>query len=468
LGAFFTFLFIPSIPLLSATSVWGAAFLLLFLLICSASMSASEVAFFGLNRAEHDALETKESAAAQRVLQLLFAPKRLLATILLVNNFVNIGIVILLDFILKNLSPEDAFQYWGGALQTFTRLGSVESWQRAIGFGINTVGATALIVLFGEITPKLYAQFNRISFAEQISTPLKFLVTALRPVSGLLVRTSARVEQRLASYNVKTLSDQDLHQVIELTVSQEADAENEATILKRIVHFGDVSVKQIMTSRVKVSAVSLTAHFLDVLKTVREAEFSRLPVFQDDFDSIVGFLYSKDLIEFIDENNSFEWQSLVRTDVMYVPESRLISDVLRDFQRKKMHVAVVVDEYGSAVGIVTLEDIMEEVIGEIRDEFDSEPEIEYQKIDDHTFIFEGKSLINDICRVLKVETDTFEEIRGDADSIAGLLLELKGAFPKIDEELSFGAFKFKALELDKRRIQRVQLEILPNETELSE
>ncbi|MFM2267155.1 MAG: gliding motility-associated protein GldE [Bacteroidota bacterium] len=431
-------------------------------------MSASEVAFFGLNRAEHDALETKESAAAQRVLQLLFAPKRLLATILLVNNFVNIGIVILLDFILKNLSPEDAFQYWGGALQTFTRLGSVESWQRAIGFGINTVGATALIVLFGEITPKLYAQFNRISFAEQISTPLKFLVTALRPVSGLLVRTSARVEQRLASYNVKTLSDQDLHQVIELTVSQEADAENEATILKRIVHFGDVSVKQIMTSRVKVSAVSLTAHFLDVLKTVREAEFSRLPVFQDDFDSIVGFLYSKDLIEFIDENNSFEWQSLVRTDVMYVPESRLISDVLRDFQRKKMHVAVVVDEYGSAVGIVTLEDIMEEVIGEIRDEFDSEPEIEYQKIDDHTFIFEGKSLINDICRVLKVETDTFEEIRGDADSIAGLLLELKGAFPKIDEELSFGAFKFKALELDKRRIQRVQLEILPNETELSE
>ncbi len=468
MGAYSTFLFIPYIPLLSATSVWGAVFLLLFLLICSASMSASEVAFFGLNRTEHDVLETKESAAAQRVLQLLFAPKRLLATILLVNNFVNIGIVILLDFILKNLSPEDAFLYWGGALQSFTQLGSVESWQRAIGFGINTVGATALIVLFGEITPKLYAQFNRIRFAEQISTPLKFLVTALRPVSGLLVRTSARVEQRLASYNVKTLSDQDLHQVIELTVSQEADAENEATILKRIVHFGDVSVKQIMTSRVKVTSVSLTAIFLDVLKTVREAEFSRLPVFQDDFDSIVGFLYSKDLIEFIDENDSFEWQSLVRTDVMYVPESRLISDVLRDFQRKKMHVAVVVDEYGSAVGIVTLEDIMEEVIGEIRDEFDSEPEIEYQKIDDHTFIFEGKSLINDICRVLKVETDTFEEIRGDADSIAGLLLELKGAFPKIEEELSFGIFKFKALELDKRRIHRVQLEILPKEMALSE
>ncbi len=425
-------------------------------------MSASEVAFFGLNRAELEDLQTQSSPAAMRITKLLEVPKQLLATILIVNNFVNIGVAILLEFLSTQAEAAGIYESLAQKLyQTFPNV-NFQSWENFITFLMSVVVATALILLFGEITPKIYAQFNKIHFAQFISPPLSILVSLLRPLSGLLVTTSKRVERRLGSgQSAQTaLSDEDLHNVIEMTVSQEENTEGEVDILKRIVSFNEVLAKQIMTSRVKVKAINLRANFSEVLQIAKETEFSRFPVIDEDFDNVTGLLYTKDLIEYAHESEDFEWQNLIQVDVMYVPETKKISDVLRDFQKKRTHLAVVVDEYGGSVGIITLEDIMEEVVGEIRDEFDDELEIEYQKIDEKTFIFEGKTLLKDVCRLLNLQTDTFDDMRGDADSIAGLLLEHFGTFPKLEDECTLHNFRFRVIEMDKRRLKNVQLEIL--------
>ncbi len=425
-------------------------------------MSASEVAFFGLNRAELEDLQTQSSPAALRITKLLEVPKQLLATILIVNNFVNIGVAILLEFLSTQAEAAGIYESLAQKLyQTFPNV-NFQSWENFITFLMSVVVATALILLFGEITPKIYAQFNKIHFAQFISPPLSILVSLLRPLSGLLVTTSKRVERRLGSgQSAQTaLSDEDLHNVIEMTVSQEENTEGEVDILKRIVSFNEVLAKQIMTSRVKVKAINLRANFSEVLQIAKETEFSRFPVIDEDFDNVTGLLYTKDLIEYAHESEDFEWQNLIQVDVMYVPETKKISDVLRDFQKKRTHLAVVVDEYGGSVGIITLEDIMEEVVGEIRDEFDDELEIEYQKIDEKTFIFEGKTLLKDVCRLLNLQTDTFDDMRGDADSIAGLLLEHFGTFPKLEDECTLHNFRFRVIEMDKRRLKNVQLEIL--------
>jgi gliding motility-associated protein GldE len=428
-------------------------------------MSASEVAFFGLSRTELEDLQTQSSSATNQILKLLEIPKRLLATILIVNNFVNIGVAILLEFL---SSQAEAVGIYGSLArklyQTFPNI-TFETWENSITFLMSVVVATALILLFGEITPKIYAQFNKVHFAQFISTPLRILVSVLRPLSGLLVTTSKRVERRLGSAQSSQtlLSDKDLHNVIEMTVSQEENTENEVDILKRIIAFNEVSAKQIMTSRVKVIAIDFRASFSEVLQIAKESEFSRFPIIEEDLDNVTGLLYTKDLIEYVNEKEDFEWQNLVQSDVMYVPETKKISDVLRDFQQKRTHLAIVVDEYGGSVGIITLEDIMEEVVGEIRDEFDDELEIEYQKIDEKTFIFEGKTLLKDVCRVLNSQPDIFDESRGDADAIAGLLLEHFGTFPKLDDECTINGYRFKVVEMDKRRLKNVQLEILGQE-----
>lgn len=425
-------------------------------------MSASEVAFFGLSRTELETLQAESSPTAQRILKLLEVPKQLLATILIVNNFVNIGVAILLEFL---SSQAEAAGIYGSLAQKLYQIFpniTFEAWEKVITFTMSVVVATALILLFGEITPKIYAQFNKIRFAQLISTPLSTLVSLLRPLSGLLVATSKKVERRLGSAQSSqaTLSDEDLHNVIEMTVSQEENTENEVDILKRIITFNEVLAKQIMTSRVKVIAIDFRASFEEVLQIAKESEFSRFPVIQEDFDNVTGLLYTKDLIEHAHESKDFEWQDLIQSEVMYVPETKKINDVLRDFQKKRTHLAVVVDEYGGSVGIITLEDIMEEVVGEIRDEFDDESEIEYQKIDEKTFVFEGKTLLKDVCRVLSLQPDIFNELSGDADSIAGLLLEYFGTFPNLDDECMLNGYRFKVVEMDKRRLKNVQLEIL--------
>lgn len=447
---------------------YGVVFALLLLvifLVFSASMSASEVAFFGLSRTELEDLQTQSSSAANRILKLLESPKRLLASILIVNNFVNIGIAILLEFLSSQAEAGGIYGSLAQKLyQTFPNI-TFETWENTITFTMSVVVATALILLFGEITPKIYAQFNKVHFAQRISPPLSTLVSLLRPLSGMLVTTSKQVERRLSSAQSSqtSLSDEDLHNVIEMTVSQEENTENEVDILKRIIIFNEVSAKQIMTSRVKVVAIDFRASFSEMLTIVKDSGFSRFPIIQEDFDNVTGLLYTKDLIEHSQESENFEWQDLIHSEIMYVPETKKISEVLRDFQKKRMHLAIVVDEYGGSVGIITLEDIMEEVVGEIRDEFDDELEVEYQKIDEKTFIFEGKTLLNDVCRVLNLPPDIFDELRGDADSIAGLLLEHFGTFPKLDDECTLNGYRFKVTEMDKRRLKNVQIEILGEE-----
>jgi len=242
-----------------------------------------------------------------------------------------------------------------------------------------------------------------------------------------------------------------------LTVRDEVDSEQEIDILKGIVKFGDVMVKQIMRTRVDVIAIDFRMDFKELLETVRASGFSRIPVYDEDFDSITGILYVKDLLPVLDEKANFEWQGLIRPEILYVPEAKKINDLLKEFQEKRMHMAVVVDEYGGSAGVVTLEDIMEEVIGEIQDEFDSEKELEYEKIDDYNYIFEGKTLLNDVCRVVKIDTTTFDDVKGDSDSVAGLLLEFVGNLPKKGAVFNIHDYSLKVVEVNKRRIIRIQI-----------
>ena len=438
-------------------------FAVLILLACSALISGSEIAFFSLTNNDYNAIQQESDANSKRIMQLIERPRLLLATILISNNFINIAIVILSDFVLLAFVPETTFELWAQALMSVIPL---QKWftVEQIGIGINfliiTVGITFLLVLFGEVTPKVYAKINNIQLARFMALPLTILSRLFSPVSFGLVRMTKVIERRLANSNVANSSPtsrEDIDDAIELTVSMEEDTEQEVDILKSIVKFGEVSVKQIMRSRVDVVAIDFRESFSAVLKVVRDSGFSRIPIYENDFDNVTGILYVKDLLGYVDEPDQFEWQELIRTNILYVPEAKKIDDLLKEFQRQRLHLAIVVDEYGGSSGIVTLEDIMEEIIGDIQDEFDDEVEILYQRIDDHTFLFEGKTLINDVCRVLNLDTALFEDARGDADSLAGLLLELHGGIPKIDEEIFFQDFTFKVTAATKRRIEQVLL-----------
>lgn len=453
-------LILLAVPSLDA---FPGLFAVLILLACSALISGSEIAFFSLTNNDYNAIQQESDANSKRIMQLIERPRLLLATILISNNFINIAIVILSDFVLLAFVPETTFELWAQALMSVIPL---QKWftVEQIGIGINfliiTVGITFLLVLFGEVTPKVYAKINNIQLARFMALPLTILSRLFSPVSFGLVRMTKVIERRLANSNVANSSPtsrEDIDDAIELTVSMEEDTEQEVDILKSIVKFGEVSVKQIMRSRVDVVAIDFRESFSAVLKVVRDSGFSRIPIYENDFDNVTGILYVKDLLGYVDEPDQFEWQELIRTNILYVPEAKKIDDLLKEFQRQRLHLAIVVDEYGGSSGIVTLEDIMEEIIGDIQDEFDDEVEILYQRIDDHTFLFEGKTLINDVCRVLNLDTALFEDARGDADSLAGLLLELHGGIPKIDEEIFFQDFTFKVTAATKRRIEQVLL-----------
>jgi putative hemolysin len=426
--------------------------------------ASSEVAFFSLTYNDLRSLEDETSPASKRVVRLVNLPRKLLATILITNNFVNICLVVTSDYIIHNLLPDVVFLPWATWLnRIFPFLHwTIETWERAIGFSINVVGVTFLIVLFGEVAPKIYANTNKISLAKAMSGPFTFLNTLFSPLSFILVKGSKFIEQTLDKNNERGsgrhLTSEDLDEAIELTVRNENDADKEVDILKRIVKFSEVSAKQIMCPRTDVVGVDFRTGFDELIQIVTDSGFSRLPVYDGDFDNITGILYVKDLIEhFGNTDLKFEWQALIRPNIIYAPESKKINDLLKDFQKQRLHMAIVVDEYGGSAGIVTLEDIMEEVIGEIRDEFDDETDLDYQKIDDSTYIFEGKTLLNDVCRVVKIDTETFESIKGDADSLAGLVLELIGDFPKPDTEVTHNNYLFKVLVVNKRRIEKVQV-----------
>jgi gliding motility-associated protein GldE len=407
-------------------------------------------------------LGDEETASSKRIIVLKEKPRTLLATILIANNLVNIAIVVVSDYLIKSLIGADREREIGQWLYDsgLSFLGTVDGLANGFNLFITVVVVTFILVLFGEIAPKIYANLNNLKFARFMATPLSVLNTIFGPISRILVSWSNKIENKITDSNnyQSNTSREDIDAAIDLTVnSDDESSEEEADILKGIVKFGDVSTKQIMKSRVDVVAIDISTSFEEVMQVIKESGFSRIPVYDVDFDSIVGVLYVKDLIGVYSEKKNYDWSSKIRTTVLYVPESKKIDDLLREFQMKRTHLAIVVDEYGGSSGVVTLEDVMEEVIGDIKDEFDEEEEVEYVQLSEGNYIFEGKSLLNDVCRIVGVDTEYFDKKKGESDSLAGLIIEMAGAIPKIETEFDYKDVKLKIISVSKKRIEKVHL-----------
>jgi gliding motility-associated protein GldE len=407
---------------------------IVLLLIGSAMASGAEVAFFSLGPNQLHELRLKGDKADRAVLRLLDKPKRLLATLLVSNNFINVAIVIISAYITNSLVDFNEVPFW-------------------LAFLLQVVAITALILFIGEVTPKLYATRYSLQLARMLAGPVRIAEKVFYPLSSILVSSTSLIDRRLSNraYNV---SMSELSDAIELTAGENTP-EEEKKILQGIVKFGDIEVKEIMKSRVDVTAVDIGLNFRELLQTIVEAGYSRVPAYEDSFDNIKGILYIKDLLPHLYRQDDFNWKDLLR-DAFFVPENKKINDLLQEFQERKIHMAVVVDEYGGTSGIVTLEDIIEEIVGEISDEHD-EPvgDFTYSKLDDYNYIFEGKTSLNDLSKILDIEDDLFDDVRGDADSLAGLLLELMEKMPEKDERISYRQFTFTVKAVDKRRIKRV-------------
>ena len=413
----------------------------ILLLFASAVVSGAEVAFFSLGKKKIKELKGSRNSRDQLLLSLLNMPRTLLATILIANNLFNVGIVVTTYFIITSLF-------------VFS-----DPWFQ---FAVEVVFVTFLLVVFGEVVPKILANYRKLEFAHFSAPVLGVLSRALNPLSRFLVRSTRIIENRLAKkQGADFVTREEIDHAIELA-RDESTTKEEIDILKGIVKFGDITVKQIMRSRVDLVAIDRESTFDEVLKIVRESGFSRFPVYENDLDHIIGFLYAKDLLGYLNKDAEFDWVPLLRPS-FFVPESKKIEELLREFQRKRIHMAVVVDEYGGTSGIVTLEDIMEEIIGEIEDEYDVEEAGFYEKIDEKTFLFEGKTLINDFCRVMGIDSHLFDEIKGDYDSLAGLLLELFQRMPEEGESVRYNKYRFEVLDVSDRRIEKVKITVIDDE-----
>jgi putative hemolysin len=421
----------------SISNVTVLIIIILVLLLLTAITAGAETAYFSLSAKDINYLKTKEQPSARQAIQLLEQPKMLLATILVANNFINIAIVITTNFLVRNYTA------------AFSPL---------VAFLIQVVVVTFLLVLFGEVLPKVYATQNNMRMALFSAPIIKILSGFFRPVSRMLVSSTSFIEEKIGSKPGANLTNEDFEQAIELTVGHTATRE-EVNIFKGILKFGNISARQIMRTRMDVNGVPYDLPFHEVLKLAVEVGYSRMPVYKESMDKIAGIIYTKDFLPHTEDDN-FDWHALIRP-AYFVHENKPIEDLLKEFQTKRMHFAIVVDEFGGTSGIVTLEDIMEEIIGDIKDEFD-EDDLHYKKIDDNNFIFEGKTLINDVCRMIGEAPETFETIRGESDSLAGLILEISGKFPAVNETISFENFDFTVLEIEKMRIQRVKLTINNN------
>ena len=409
----------------------GLAIILLFL---SAFTSGSEVAFFSLSPNDLDELEESKSTTDKKIKMLREESERTLATILITNNFVNVTIIMLCNYIFARLVD------FGSAV-----------WLQ---FLCVTVLLTFLLLLFGEIIPKVYGRQSPLAFCRRTVGGVLFARKLFWPIENLLI-TSGLLTKKTMQKEQHVLSVDDLEQALELTDNEEI--KDEKSMLEGIIRFGDETAKEIMTSRQDVVDLEIRTSFPDVLKCIVENNYSRIPVYQDTTDNIRGILYIKDLLPHLDKGSTFRWQSLIRPPY-FVPETKKIDDLLREFQENKVHIAIVVDEFGGTSGIVTLEDILEEIVGEINDEFDEE-EKTYTRLNENTYIFEGKTLLSDFCKILDIDDDEFSEVEGEADSLAGLLLELKGDFPEIHEKIVYHCYHFEILEIEERRISRVKVVI---------
>lgn len=440
---------------------------LIVLLFMSGLISGSEIAFFSLSPEDVEIIKNEKNQSNSTLLRLREKPQSLLATILISNNFINIGIVIISDFFLAKILPPETFSSWSKAIQSIALFESIdlEVISRSINFLITVVLVTFFLVLFGEVMPKIYANQNNKKLASSMAIPLNFLSILFYPLSRFLVNWSnyfeRRIDRRKSRYG--SSKKDELDQAIDLTISESESPNDEADILKRVLTFNDVSVKQIMRSRVDVVAIDFDSDFEDVLEVIKNSGFSRIPVYQEDFDNIKGILYAKDLLTHLEKAKSFKWQKLLRKNLLFVPEAKKINDLLKEFQLKHLHIAIVVDEYGGSAGIVTMEDIMEEILGEIRDEFDDQDEMNAVIIDESTYVFEGKTLINDVCRIIGEDISVFDEIKGESDSIAGMVLEITGELPDEGVVIYHKQFEFKVIAVTDRRVEKIQLTINPKE-----
>lgn len=420
----------------------GIAFnfiVILLMLFCSALISGAEVAYFSLTPNDVEDLNQEKSKKALLTLKLLEKPNKLLATILITNNFINIGIIILSTYLTASI-----FQFPENSIMEFM---------------FQIVVITFVIVLFGEITPKVYANRNALWFSKWMSIPLNLSSKLFSPLSHLLTSSTAFIDKRLKRKK-EVVSMDELAEALELTTETDPN-EEEQKILKSIVEFGNIDVKEIMKSRVDVVAIEQKLLFEKVIDLVVDSGFSRIPVYKENFDDVIGILYVKDLIPHLDQKSDFKWQDLIRS-AYYVPETKMISDLLKEFQYKKIHLAIVVDEYGGTSGIVTLEDILEEIVGDITDEFDDDGNV-FSILDEHNFIFEGKISLNDFLKTVKGETDYFDDVKGDSDSLAGLILELKGVIPNKGEVIKFAPYIFTIESSDSRKIKRIKVQIKKDE-----
>ena len=424
-------------------------------------ISASEVAYFSLGLKDIKVLEEENTPSSLRAINLKEKPRYLLATILISNNFVNVATVIVAVQILRFWIGENTLIDIGTWLHNNVLYGvsSPVALAGIFNFIITLVGITFVLVLFGESMPKIYATLSKNRIIHLMSGPLTILMWILNPFCKVLVGWSSSMEKSLSNNNNQSLtSKEDIDSAIDLTMTNNTpNATQEADILKGIVNFGDISAKQIMHPRMDVVALEEKDGFKEVMKVVKASGYSRLPVYSEDLDNIVGILYVKDLLAYTDENDLFKWQELIRPAVLFVPESKKIDELLRQFQFKRMHMAVIVDEYGGTAGIATLEDIMEEVVGDIKDEFDEEEDLDYIKISENNYIFEGKSLLNDVCRIIGQNSGCFDAVRGDSDSLGGLILEIVGTIPNSEKEITLGNITLKVVSVTKRRIEKISL-----------
>lgn len=412
---------------------------ILILLFLSALISGSEAAYLSLSPSEKQKLAGRQNKKNSYALKNLKYPEKLLATTLVANNFTNVGVIVLSSFTINSLIDFSGEPVWG--------------------FIFQVIVIFFVLLIAGEIIPKVYAAKHALRFARFIAVPLYFLTKLFQPFNSLLIYSNSFINKRLRTVNSQISVDQ-LSQALELTSQLESKEEKE--ILKGIVKFGNKSVVEIMRSRVDVVSADLKDSYSKVMKMITETGFSRIPVYSDTFDNIKGILYIKDLLPHIHKGASFRWQSIIRPP-FYVPETKKIDDLLGEFQKNKVHMAIVVDEYGGTSGIVTLEDVLEEIVGDITDEFDEEEKF-YTKISDSKYLFDGKTLLNDFYRVIGTDEDLFDDVRGEADSLAGLILELKGEIPSRNDIIYCKNFVFTIEAVDNRRIKQIKVEIKPDET----
>jgi gliding motility-associated protein GldE len=402
----------------------------------SAMISASEVAFFSLKADDLDRCRDEGDPASLHILDLLKRPRLLLATILIANNFVNVGIVTISTFLMWEMAgtrkPEEAV------------------------VGIVTLITTIAITFFGEIVPKVYATKRNINFARLTGGAWLLLERIFRPISYVLMGMSGIIERRIAKRGYNSTVEE-LNQALELTTDNPETSVDEREILRGIVNFGTLTVKQVMKSRLEISTVDVELDYLELLEAVKKSGYSRIPVFRGTIDHIEGILYTKDLLPYLGEGKNFQWQRLLRPG-FFVPETKRLDSLLRDFQNKRVHIAIVADEYGGTSGLVTLEDLIEEIIGEINDEFD-EVSAQYQKIDDKTYVFEGRVSLHDFCKTLDVEPQYFDDVKGESESVGGLLLELNKTMPAAGETLKYERFTFNVLTVDEKRIKRIRVHV---------